>query len=293
MKFGERVARIPLSLHQNCPNRLNGKTGCTFCLPEAYEPPSLLSSGSVVEQINKFKNLRGKFYKAKKYIAYLQSGSNTAGDPLLLEKAYSDALAQEDIVALSISTRPDCLKDDILKIISNLAKNNEIWVELGVQSAHNKTLKIVNRGHDNAASLSAIKKLKNAGVKHIIAHIIFGLPGETENEMLETVDIFSDTYVNGFKFHHLQINKNTPLEKSWRENSIRLFSLDEYIDLIVRVVERIPQNIVLHRLIGSSNEDFFLAPKWNLSKAEILYKLLNEFKNKNTFQGKLLNQKNS
>ena len=285
-KFGEKVARVPLSLHQTCPNRTGGKPGCIFCLPAAYEPAEILSAGNIKQQFQNFINLRAKFYKAKKYIAYLQSGSNTAGSPAFLEAAYKEALAQNDVVALSISTRPDCLEHEILKVISDLAKENEIWVELGVQTAHNKSLDFLNRGHDNEASLDAIRKLKDAGISHIVAHIILGIPGETEKDMIDTIRIFSDAGVDGFKIHHLQVTKNTPLEKMWRENNIPLFSLDEYIDLLVRIVEVIPQHIVIHRLIGSSNEEYLLAPRWKIKKTKIFSDILNKFKEKNSFQGK-------
>ncbi|RLD10121.1 MAG: TIGR01212 family radical SAM protein [Chlamydiae bacterium] len=284
-KFGEKIARIPLTLHNPCPNRINGKTGCIFCLPEAYEPPEELSSGTITEQINKRINQRGSFYKANKYIAYLQSGSNTAGNPAELKKAYTEALNHKDIVALSISTRPDCFADEIINIISNLTKENEIWVELGVQTAHNKTLDFLNRGHDNAASLSAIKKLKSAGVQHIVAHIILGLPGETENQMKKSIKIFSDAGIDGFKIHHLQIIKNTPLEKMWLNGEIKLYNFDEYLNLIVNIVETIPRDKVIHRLFGSSNNEYLIAPKWEISKPKIFSAILNEFKKRNTFQG--------
>ncbi len=286
-KFGEKIARIPLTLHSPCPNRTGGKTGCIFCLPEAYEPPEELSSGSITEQINKRINQRGSFYKANKYIAYLQSGSNTAGNPAELEKAYTEALKHKDIVALSISTRPDCFADEIINIIGKLTKENEIWVELGVQTAHDKTLDFLNRGHDNAASLSAIKKLKSAGVQHIVAHIILGLPGETENQMKESIKIFSEAGVDGFKIHHLQIIKNTPLEKMWLNGEIKLCSFDEYLNLIINIVEIIPQDKVIHRLFGSSNNEYLIAPKWEISKPKIFSTILKEFKNRQTFQGKI------
>ena len=287
LRFGEKVARIPLTLHNPCPNRIDGKTGCIFCLPEAYEPPEELSAGSITEQINRRIDQRGSFYKANKYIAYLQSGSNTAGNADELSKAYHEALQHKDVVALSISTRPDCFENDVLKVISNLTGENEIWVELGVQTAHNKTLEFLNRGHCNAASLESIKKLKNAGVQHIVAHIILGLPGENENQMKKSIKIFSDAGVDGFKIHHLQIIKNTPLHQLWKKGNINLYNLNEYIQLLVNIVEIIPNDKVVHRLFGSSNNEYLIAPKWEISKPKIFSAILKEFKNKHTFQGKL------
>ena len=285
IKFGEKVARIPLTLHNPCPNRINGKTGCIFCLPEAYEPPEELSSGTITEQINKRINQRGSFYKANKYIAYLQSGSNTAGNAGELSNAYLEALKHKDVVALSISTRPDCFNSEILKVINGLTDENEIWVELGVQTAHNKTLDLLNRGHDNASSLKAINDLKNAGVQHIVAHIILGLPDENENQMKESIRFFSDAGVDGFKIHHLQIIKNTPLEKMYNNGKIFLYNFEQYLQLLINLIETIPKDKVIHRLFGSSNSEYLIAPKWEISKPKIFSTILNEFKNQKTFQG--------
>jgi len=288
LRFGEKAARIPLNLHNPCPNRIDGKTGCIFCLPAAYEPSEKLSAGSITEQIDRRISQRGSSYKANKFIAYLQSGSNTAGNVKDLSAAYNEALHHKDIVALSISTRPDCFEKEILKIIGNLTENNEIWVELGVQTAHDKTLEFLNRGHNNAASLDAIKKLKSVGVQHIVAHIILGLPGENEEQMKETIGIFSDAGVNGLKIHHLQIIKDTPLEKVWQQGGIEIYNLNDYIQLLVDIVEIIPQDIVVHRLFGSSNNEYLIAPKWEISKPKIFSAILQEFKSKQTFQGKVL-----
>jgi len=285
IKFGEKIARIPLTLHNPCPNRINGKTGCIFCLPEAYEPPEELSSGSITEQINKRINQRGSFYKANKYIAYLQSGSNTAGNADELSKAYLEALKHKDVVALSISTRPDCFNSEILKVINNLTDENEIWVELGVQTTHNETLDLLNRGHDNTSSLKAINDLKDVGVQHIVAHIILGLPGENENQMKESIRIFSDAGVDGFKIHHLQIIKNTPLEIMYNNGKISLYNFEQYLQLLINLIETIPKNKVIHRLFGSSNSEYLIAPKWEISKPKIFSTILNEFKNQKTFQG--------
>ena len=285
LRFGEKVARIPLTLHNPCPNRIDDKTGCIFCLPEAYEPPEKLSAGSITEQINRRISQRGSFYKANKYIAYLQSGSNTAGNADELSKAYQEALRHKDVVALSISTRPDCFEKEIIKVISSLTGENEIWIELGVQTSHNKTLEFLNRGHNNAASLEAIKKIKDAGVQHIVAHIILGLPGENENQMKESIEIFSDAGVDGFKIHHLQVIKNTPLHKLWKKGIINLYDLDDYIQLLINIVEIIPQEKVIHRLFGSSNIEYLIAPKWETNKSKILTIILQEFKKRNSYQG--------
>ena len=284
-RFGEKVVRVPLSLRRTCPNRTDGRTGCIFCLPESYEPPTEFTAGTVTEQLRRGMERLGKFYKARKFIAYLQSGSNTAGPPDELAQAYREALAPDEVVALSISTRPDCFSRDILEVIKALSAEHEIWVELGVQTAHDKTLRLLNRGHDNAASGDAIAKLREIGVSHIVAHMILGLPGETEEQMHESFALFSRCGVHGFKIHHLQVIRGTPLEQEWRAGRIHVSEFDDYARLVVDVLERVPAGKVIHRLFGSVPERYLLAPRWPGRKARQLQRIVREFKQRRTFQG--------
>jgi len=287
--YGEKVVRVSVSRHCQCPNRADGNEGCIFCLPESYEPPAEFVEGSVLEQLDRGIKKMGELYKAKKFIAYFQSGSNTFGHPTELEIDFKEALEHKDIVALSISTRPDCLSKGILAVIEKLCEKNDIWVELGVQSMHNETLEFINRGHTNAESTNAVKKLLEVGVKHIVAHVILGLPGETEEQMHETFSFFQEADVHGFKIHHLQVIKNTPLEKMWNEGKIKILDFQNYSRLVVDILERISPEIVIHRLFGSAAEKYLVAPNWNMNKPKIQQGILDEFKVRQTYQGKCYN----
>jgi len=285
-RFGEKVVRVPVSLHQPCPNRIDGKPGCLFCLPASYEPPQAQMAGTITEQLERGTARLGSAYHVKKFIAYFQSGSNTAGPVDLLARAYREALAYPGIAALSISTRPDCLHPDILAVLAELAAQHDVWVELGVQTAHDSSLTFLNRGHDNACSAHAINLLSQAGITHIVAHMILGLPGETEEMMRESFAFFSDCGAHGFKLHHLHVIKDTPLETMWREGRIPVYDLDSYARLAVDIVERIPADRVIHRLFGSAPEQYLCAPVWPGTKPEQLQRIRAEFKRRSSWQGK-------
>ena len=297
-RFGEKVVRVPVNLHRICPNRMDARTGCAFCLPEAYEPPEEAGAGSVTEQLTRGMAQRGPVYRARKFIAYFQSGSNTFGPLDELAAAWREALAQPGVAALSISTRPDCLPAELLELLAMLAERHEVWVELGVQTAHDKTLRLLNRGHDATCSWSAIAALAAAGVRHIVPHMILGLPGESEQEMLESFEKCAAVMANssggneapddgrwGIKIHHLQVVKGTPLEESWRAGAVSTLALDEYAALLVRVLERTPPRIVIHRLCGSVHERYLCAPRWPGGKAEHIRRIMDEFKRQQTYQG--------
>jgi radical SAM protein (TIGR01212 family) len=285
-QFGEKVVRVPVNLHQVCPNRDDGNPGCIFCLPESYEPSAELTAGSVAEQLVRGIERLGSFYRAKKFIAYFQSGSNTAGPADQLEQAYRDALAFEHVVGISISTRPDCFSPEILRVIQTLAESHTVWVELGVQSAHDRTLSLLNRGHDTACSAEAIRVLLDAGVEHIVAHMILGLPGETEEQMHDSFRFFADCGVHAFKIHHLQVIRNTPLEQMHARGEVSVFQLDDYARLVVDILERVNPGIVIHRLFGSVPERYLRAPVWPGRKTEHLQRILKEFRDRATWQGK-------
>ena len=287
--YGEKIVRVSVNLDKPCPNRAGDNPGCIFCLPESYGQPNDVTIPTISKQLDlRIESIKKFYKKTKKFIAYFQSGSNTFGHPEELEKAYKEALGHEEIVAISISTRHDCFSEEILKVIEKLCEKNDVWVELGVQSMHDKTLDFINRGHTNADSVDAIKKLKEIGVKHILVHVILGLPDESEQQMHETFSFFQEIGVDGFKIHHLQVIKNTPLEEMYWDEKIQLFAFQDYKRLVVDILEKVSPEIVIHRLCGSAGEKFLLAPKWNLHKSVIHQRILDEFKKRETFQGKLV-----
>ncbi len=287
--YGEKIVRVSVNLDNPCPNHSEENQGCIFCLPESYGQPNNVTIPTISKQIDlRIESIKKFYKKTNKFIAYFQSGSNTFGIPEELEKAYKEALAHKEIVAISISTRPDCFSEKILKVIEKLCEKNDVWVELGVQSMHDKTLELINRGHTNVDSVDAIKKLKKIGVKNIVAHVILGLPNESEQQMYETFSFFGGLGIDGFKIHHLQVIKNTQLEKMWQNGQINLFDFENYKRLVVDILEKISPEIVIHRLFGSSGEKFLLAPKWDINKSIIQQRILDEFKKRETFQGRLM-----
>jgi radical SAM superfamily enzyme len=310
-RFGEKVVRVPLSLHRACPNRVGGRTGCLFCLPESYAPGSTETAGSIAEQLDRGIARLGPRAHAHKFIAYLQSGSNTHGPPDALEYAYTESLAHDDVVALSISTRPDCLSDEILRVIAMLAEQHEIWVELGVQSVHDETLGRVHRHHDVACSFAAIAALQQAGITHLVLHMIIGLPGESDADMHESFRRFSaagraptgptglragnDVALApagrpmpslGFKIHHLQVIRGTPLEQLWRDGEVSTFTLDEYAELVVSILEHVPSEVVIHRLFGAVPARYLCAPTWPGTKSAHQQRIVDEFTRQGTWQGR-------
>jgi len=287
--YGEKIVRVSVNLDNPCPNHSGNNSGCIFCLPESYGQPNDVTIPTISQQLDlRIESIKKFYKKTKKFIAYFQSGSNTFGPPEELEKAFKEALAHKEIVAISISTRPDCFSEEILKVIEKLCEKNDVWIELGVQSMHDKTLEFINRGHTNSASVTAIKKLKKIGIKHVVAHVILGLPEESEQQMHETFSFFQEIGVDGFKIHHLQVIKNTVLEKMWQDGEIKLFDFENYKRLVVDILEKVSPEIVIHRLFGSSGEKYLIAPKWDLHKSVIQQQILDEFKERRTFQGKLL-----
>jgi len=287
-QFGEKVVRVSVNLHQPCPNRDDGNPGCIFCLPESYEPLSGQCTESIPEQVSRGSALLSKFYRARKFMAYFQSGSNTAGPVALLDAAYREALACEHVVGISISTRPDCLSPEIVDVLKKLAQEYTVWVELGVQTCHDDSLALLNRGHDTACSARAIDTLLNAGINHIVAHMILGIPNETEEQMHQSFTYFSNHGIHGFKIHHLHVVKGTPLEKMYINGDFSVLSLDEYARVVVDILEHTPPDKVIHRLFGSTANDYLIAPVWPGKKAQQLQRILKEFKNRNTWQGKKL-----
>ncbi len=296
-RFGMKVQRIALSLHAPCPNRAEGRTGCVFCLPESYAPSAAAAEGGVRAQL-----LRGIAHHAARgsaqgFIAYLQTGSNTCGPPASLRAVYTEALSVPGVLALSIATRPDCLPDDVLALLDELAAQHEIWVELGVQSMHNRTLQALQRGHDAACSQRAVTALLATRVQHVVAHMILGLPGESEAAMHASMRMLYAPHAAapprgpfprlGVKLHHLQVMANTPLEQPWRAGGIPTLELDDYARLVVDVLEHLPPEIVVHRVCGAAAARYLCAPVWPGTRAQHVARIRQEFSARATWQGRL------
>jgi len=269
--FGERVQRIPLDAGLTCPNRKNG-SGCVFC-DDAGSASSWLYKGmSIKEQFNKGAGIAQRRYKAKKYIAYFQAYTSTAASIKTLEAMYNEVLAYDGVVGLAISTRPDYVGKEILELLESLSKKTKLWVELGAQSMHNKSLEWMKRGHNSAVFKDAVKRLVEREIE-VIGHIIFGLPTETKQEIMASFKEFISTGIKGYKIHALHIIKGTELAKMYEANPFDLLEMEEYIALVREALRLTPEEMVVHRLTGEVTVDRLVAPAWVLKKDELLRRI--------------------
>ena len=267
-RYGAKVRRIALTRHSGCPNRAAGRSGCVFCLPAAYEPAAPLQQGTVVEQLQRGITRARTRYAGVKCIAYLQSGSNMHGDPAALRTLYEALLAPPEVAALSIATRPDCIDDDILGVVAALSRTRDIWVEVGVQTLHDRSLAWLQRGHDAACARTALHRLRDAGITHVVAHLILGIPGETQADMRASVQGCVQAGAQGLKMHQLQVLRDTPLEAEWRAGRVPTLTLDAYAAAAATALAGLPRDIVLHRLCADAPAQYLCAPLWPGGKAE-------------------------
>ena len=288
-KFSQRVHRISLDAGFNCPNTdgIISNQGCIFCNNKAFSYFSRLSSLSLEEQIIQAKEYARERFKVKKFIAYFQSNSNTYGDLDSLRIQYNVVRKFDDIVGIAISTRPDCIDEEKLNLIENFTKDYEVYIEYGLQTIHDKTLKLINRGHtftdfQRAVELTSLRSNINIGV-----HVILGLPGETKPDMLATARVLAKMPLWGIKFHVLHVVKDTLLANMYRQDRLKLLSLDEYADILVSFLELLPKSQVILRLVSDAHRDLLVAPSWVSYKEKALNRIEGEFKKRQTGQGAL------
>lgn len=219
------------------------------------------------------------------YIAYLQAFTNTYAPVNILKEIYDTAVSFPDITGLMIGTRPDCITREILELIKSYDKNNfELWIEIGMQSLHNRSLTLLNRGHSNECTINAVNSIADYNIKTCL-HIILGIPGETWQDMMETAEAISCLPVSGVKLHHLHVIKNTPLEKISIAEKYKMIAFKEYISTACDFIERLRPDILIHRLAGDRSEDTLIEPKWGLHKGTVLQGIEDEFKKRCTYQG--------
>jgi len=234
----------------------------------------------------KGKQFLSKRYKAKKFIAYFQSFSNTYATPRHLKNIYEEALAVDDIVGLSIGTRPDCVDETILSLLQSYGKDYLVWIEYGLQSAFDSTLAIINRGHDFQCLKNAVAATQKKKEIKICAHVILGLPGENKTMMLETAKIISHMGIDGIKLHLLYVIKGTKLETLYRKGRYRCLEQQEYVDLVCSFLELIPEGMVIQRLTGDPHHEELVAPDWSLKKRETLSLIASALEKRDSWQGK-------
>lgn len=293
-KYGEKVYKLPINLPITCPNRdCNvGAGGCSFCGEEggSFEnQPNILA---VKEQIEKNKSHIEKRYKAKKFIAYFQNFSNTYM-PLDMFKYYMNEAVMEDIVAISVSTRPDCIKDDYLDFLKGLSEENgiDITIELGLQTVNYHTLSKVNRGHSLAEFIDAVLRIKKYDFR-ICTHIILNLPWDKMDDTLESAKILSALNIDEVKLHSLYLVKNTRMANQYLNEEFKMISKDEYIERVISFLELLNPDIVIQRIIGRAPEEESIFTNWNTSWWKIRDEIVNIMKETNSYQGKKFNYLN-
>ena len=287
--FGCRVQKITIDAGLSCPNR-DGKIstgGCIYCNTRGSGTGAHAKGYSVTDQILAGKKALSKRYKAKKFIAYFQSFTNTYAPLDGLKSLYEEALSIEGVVGLSIGTRPDCVDEPVLKLIESYSKTHLIWIEYGLQSIHDKSLALINRGHDFQCFKDAVDATLNRGIK-ICAHVILGLPEEKRSHMIETAKTIAKMGIDGIKIHLLYVIKGTKLEKLYRQGSYKCLEKQQYVDLVCDFLERIPKDMVIQRLTGDPHLEELVAPQWSVKKAQTLSMIKETLEKRDSWQGKFL-----
>ncbi|MCM1499898.1 MAG: TIGR01212 family radical SAM protein [Clostridium sp.] len=269
--FGQKIYKIPLDGGFTCPNRDGSldTRGCIFCSQAGSGEFAGDRRSSVWQQIEKGKErLKGKAHNGK-YIAYFQAFTNTYAPVERLRLLYEEAVSHPDIAILSIATRPDCLSDEILLLLQEMNGKKPVWVELGLQTIHERTAEYIRRGYLLSVYDEAVDKLKRIGVQ-VIVHVILGLPGETVAQMKETVSYVGKSGADGIKLQLLHVIRGTDLEKDYQAGRFRVLELEEYVNLVADCIALLPQDMVIHRLTGDGDRKSLVAPLWSLDKKRVL-----------------------
>lgn len=286
--FGERVQKISLDAGLGCPNRDGtiSRRGCIFCDRRGSGTGALINHGlSIAQQIAEAKDFIQKRYKANKFIAYFQSFTNTYAPVSHLKGLYDEALAQKNMLGLSVATRPDCVDREILTLLSSYQADHLVWLEYGLQSSHDKTLKLINRGHDVACFEQSVLMADEYSI-NICAHIILGLPGEDREMMLQTAQFLSNLPVRGVKIHLLYVVKGTPLSELYHKEGFRCLNRKEYANLVADFLELLPPDMVIQRLTGDPIQAELVAPLWAKEKQLNLKLIRTTLERRETWQGR-------
>lgn len=275
--FGEKVYKIAINGGFTCPNRDGtiDTRGCIFCSGHGSGDFAEDAGLSITEQIERGKLRLSKKMRSDtgKYIAYFQAFTNTYAPLPRLRELYEEALSHPDIVGLSIATRPDCLPDDVISLLKDLNEQKPVWVELGLQTIHEKSAAYIRRGYELSVYDDAVKRLKEAGLI-VIPHVILGLPGESKEDILATVSYAGKSGIDGIKLQLLHVLEGTDLANEYRAGRFRTMSLEEYADLICECIALLPKNVVIHRMTGDGAKKILIAPEWSKDKKRVLNTLL-------------------
>ena len=284
--FGGRVHKISIDAGFGCPNRQGGRGshGCIFCDPGGSGAVGIERSKSIATQVERAKELMRRKYRAKWFIAYFQPFSNTFAPVPHLRDCYDQALAVEDVVGLAVGTRPDCVPEPVMDLLGEYHQKTDFWLELGLQSIHDRTLDYLQRGHDYACFLDAYQRAKQRDLR-ICAHVILGLPGENREDILATADEVARLQVDGIKLHLLHVLDGTHLGELYRQGKVPMLEMADYVELVVDFIERLPPDTLIHRLTGDGPRDILLAPIWSMNKWEVLNAIDAELERRGSKQG--------
>jgi len=289
--FGCRVQKITIDAGLSCPNRDGAIStgGCIYCNVRGSGTGAYSRGLSISQQLENGKNILSRRYKAKRFIAYFQSFSNTYASIETLNTLYEEALAVKDVVGLSVGTRPDCITEPVLNLLQAYTQKYLIWIEYGLQSVHDRSLLLINRGHNFHTFETAVAATRNRGIR-ICAHVILGLPQEEKKHMIETAKTIAAMEIDGVKLHLLYVIKETQLEKIYKRGEYRCLGQQEYVNLVCDFLEHLPKDMIIQRLTGDPHPDELAAPMWSLNKNQTLSLIHEELKKRNTWQGRLASQ---
>lgn len=286
-QFQEKIFKVMLDAGFTCPNRDGtiAKGGCTFCSARGSGDYAGRRRDDLITQFNTIRDRQHLKWSHAKYIGYFQAYTNTYAPVEELREYYEVILKQPGVVGLAIATRPDCLPDDVVDYLAELNERTYLWVEMGLQTVHESTSQLINRAHDTQCYLEAVEKLRKRNIR-VCAHIIYGLPQETHEMMLDTGRAVAEMDVQGIKIHLLHLMRKTPMVKQYEAGLLRFLDMEEYIKLIVDTLEILPPEMIVHRLTGDAPRELLIGPMWSLRKWEVLNAIDQELKTRNTWQGK-------
>ena len=290
-RFGEKVYKLALDGGMSCPNRDGslGRGGCIFCSAGGSGEFAQGRCATVAEQLERAKGRIRSKTGAEQFIAYFQSYTNTYAPVEYLETLFTEAISEPSVAALSIGTRPDCLPDEVVELLARLNRRKPVWVELGLQTIHADTARLIRRGYELSVYEDAVARLKDAGLT-VIVHVILGLPGETREQMLQTIDYLGgDHRPDGVKLQLLHVLEGTDLAQLWRAGLVRVMEPEEYYDLLCECLRRLPPDMVIHRLTGDGPKRILLAPLWTGDKKRVLNDLNRELERQHVRQGEHAN----
>lgn len=289
-RFGEKVYKVTLNGGMSCPNRDGklGTRGCIFCSAGGSGDFAADSSLSITEQIDRQISILSAKRPIHKYIAYFQAFTNTYAPVEYLEKIFTEALAHPGIAALSIGTRPDCLGKDVVALLSRLNRQKPVWVELGLQTIHEKTASYIRRGYPLSCFEDAVRRLRSEDIE-VIVHTILGLPGESTQDILNTMKYLNHQDIQGIKLQLLHVLRGTDLASDYEKGLFRTYERDEYISLVISCLEHLRPDMVIHRITGDGPKDLLIAPLWASRKREVLNLLHHQMKENHNYQGRQTN----